>query len=74
MPILIDNHAEAHPGAVALVDERGATTWAEFRTRVAKLCNGLRAAGVEPGDTIVAMMGNRRELFELLMANAHLGC
>ncbi len=73
MPILLDSHADAHPDAPALIDERGATSWAEYRTRVAKLCNGLRAAGIVPGDTIVAMMGNRREFFELLMANAHLG-
>ena len=73
MPVLIDSHAEARPDAPALVDEAGTTTWSEFRDRVARLCNGLRDAGVAPGDTLVVMMGNRRELFEILMATAHLG-
>ena len=73
MPILIDSHAAAHPDAPALVDERGVTTWADFGTRVAKLCNGLRAAGLEAGDTLVVLMGNRREFFEVFGAAANGG-
>jgi long-chain acyl-CoA synthetase len=57
----------------ALVDETGTTSWAEFDDRVDRLIHHLRAAGVEPGERIALLSGNRREVFEVLMAVAHSG-
>ena len=73
MPILLDGHADAHPDRPALIDEDRTTTWSELRERVTKLCNALSDHGFGTGDTIVAMMGNRNEFFEVLLAAAHTG-
>ncbi|MEZ5245549.1 MAG: AMP-binding protein [Acidimicrobiales bacterium] len=73
MAVLLDAHATARPDEAALVDERGATTWSELRTRVTKLSRAFADRGIGSGDTVAVMMGNRRELFEVLLAAAHTG-
>jgi long-chain acyl-CoA synthetase len=73
MAILLDAHAENHPDRAALVDEFGTTTWAQLQARVTRLSNAFAGRGVGPGDTIAVMMGNRRELYEILLAAAHTG-
>jgi long-chain acyl-CoA synthetase len=57
--------------APALVDEFGVTTWRQLDERANRLIHTLRAAGLEQGDTIAIMCGNRRELFEILVASMH---
>jgi long-chain acyl-CoA synthetase len=73
MAILLDTHAENHPDRPALVDEFGTTTWAQLQSRVTQLSNAFADRNVGPGDTIALMMGNRRELYEVLLAAAHGG-
>ncbi|MEQ8841016.1 MAG: AMP-binding protein [Acidimicrobiales bacterium] len=73
MAILLESHAAAHPDRPALIDEDGTTTWAELCDRVIRLSNGFAARGIGSGDTIAVMMGNRRELYEVLLAAAHTG-
>ncbi len=73
MAQLITEIAEARPDVPALIDERGTTTWAELAERVNRLINGLRAAGVAHGDTIAALVGNRREYYEVFLAASHMG-
>jgi long-chain acyl-CoA synthetase len=57
----------------ALVDDDGETSWAAFNERTNRLIGHLRAAGVQPGERIALLAGNRREVFEVLMAVAHAG-
>ncbi|MEZ5166735.1 MAG: AMP-binding protein [Acidimicrobiales bacterium] len=73
MAILLDAHVAGHPDRPALVDEHGTTTWLELRDRVTRLSRAFADRGVGSGDTVVVMMGNRRELFEVLLAAAHTG-
>jgi long-chain acyl-CoA synthetase len=73
MAILLDTHAQNHPDRAALVDESGTTTWAELQARVTQLSHAFADRGVGSGDTIALMMGNRRELYEVLLAAAHTG-
>ena len=73
MAILLDNHVAAHPDRAALVDELGTTTWAELRTRVTRLSRAMADRGLGSVDTIAVMMGNRREIYEILLAAAHTG-
>lgn len=73
MTVLLDNHAAARPDEPALVDERGATSWSELRTRVTRLSRAFADRGIGSGDTVAVMMGNRRELFEIMLAAAHTG-
>jgi long-chain acyl-CoA synthetase len=63
--------AQRRGTAPALIDEFGATDWVALDRRVNRLVNGLRAAGLEAGDTFALMAGNRREAFEAYLAAAH---
>jgi long-chain acyl-CoA synthetase len=73
MTVLLDGHAENHPDRPALIDESGTTTWAQLQVRVTQLSNAFAARDVGPGDTLAVMMGNRRELYEVLLAASHIG-
>jgi long-chain acyl-CoA synthetase len=57
----------------AIVDANGVTTWAALDDRVDRLIHALRAKGVEPGDRVALLAGNRREVFDVLLAAAHAG-
>src|SRR5262249_38230648 len=61
------------PGAAALIDETGATTWAALQERTNRLINALGAAGLRAGDTVALLSGNRREYFEVMSAGLHAG-
>jgi long-chain acyl-CoA synthetase len=60
--------AEADPDRPAIIDEFAELTRAELNARVNRLVNGLRAAGVGPGDTVAVLAGNRHENVEAVMA------
>ncbi len=55
----------------ALIDDAGTTSWAQFDERINRLIHALRTHGLEPGDTIALMAGNRREFFEVVTAAMH---
>jgi long-chain acyl-CoA synthetase len=57
----------------ALVDDAGQTSWAELDERVNRLIHVMRAHGVQPGERIAMLSGNRREAFEVFLAAAHSG-
>jgi len=48
-------------------------SFAELRDRALRLARGLRGAGLEPGDRVAVLMGNRHEWPETLFALAALG-
>ena len=73
MAILLSDFAQAKGGEHALVDEFRSVTWADLDDRVNRLVNGLRAAGLQAGDTIAVVAGNQCEWFELAQACAHGG-
>lgn len=73
MADLLLPHAQAHPEKPALIDDSGITTWEEFNLRVDRLIHVLRTAGLKTGDTVGMLMGNRREVYEVLAACAHSG-
>lgn len=73
MPKLLDAIVAERPDDLAVADEFGRSTWAEFDERVRRLINGLKSAGLGAGDTVAMMLGNRRESFEMFQAAAHLG-
>jgi long-chain acyl-CoA synthetase len=59
--------------AVALVDDHGQSTWTELDARANRAIHALRTAGLQPGDTVALMVGNRREFFEATIAAMHSG-
>ena len=57
----------------ALIDGSGTTSWRDLDDRVNRLIHVLRAHGVQPGERIALLSGNRREIFEVYAAVAHCG-
>jgi acetoacetyl-CoA synthetase len=53
--------------------EQGEVTWGELRAQTARIAAGLRAAGVEPGDRVVAYMPNIPETIAAFLACASIG-
>ena len=70
---LLEELAAERGDDLALVDERGRASFAEFADRTTRLTSAMVAAGLRPGDTIAMVTGNQRESFELMMACAHTG-
>jgi len=60
--------AAADPDGPAIIDEFGTVTRTELNERVNRLVNGLRNAGLQSGDAIALLAGNRREYVETVMA------
>ena len=65
--------AQRKGDATALVDEFGESSWTAFDERINRVIHGLRAAGLNSGDTLALMCGNRREYFEVTVAAMHAG-
>jgi acetyl-CoA synthetase len=73
-----DVAARAHPERIALwlVDDSGGSeqiSYGQMADSSAQLANWLRDLGVARGDPILAMLGNRRELWQLTLAAMKLG-
>ena len=60
--------AAADPDRPAIVDEFTELTRTRLDERVNRLVNGLRAAGVAPGDVVAVLAGNRHENVEAILA------
>jgi len=77
MATLLQAVLGADPSAAhrpALTDETGATSWAQLDERVNRLIHHLRSErGVQAGERIALLSGNRREVYEVLTAAAHAG-
>ncbi len=67
--------AANHPGVVAVrtVDDAVSLTWSELLSRVDALAGGLAELGVDRGDTVAIMLGNRPEFHIVDHAVAMLG-
>ncbi|MEH0109477.1 AMP-binding protein [Tersicoccus sp. MR15.9] len=62
--------------ALVIVEEDGEAvhhTWAELSRRSAQVATWLREQGVRRGDRMILMLGNRVELWELMLAGIKLG-
>ncbi|MFJ3876626.1 AMP-dependent synthetase/ligase [Streptomyces sp. NPDC090077] len=77
LPALLARNATEHPALPALSwrEEDGWTTltWGEVRHEVAVLAAGYAVLGVERGDHVLLMMGNRPEHWLTDQALVHLG-
>jgi long-chain acyl-CoA synthetase len=59
--------------APAVIDEHGEATFDELNAAVNRIIHAGRASGLEVGDTVAALCGNRRELVDVTLAAAHAG-
>ncbi len=58
---LIEEMALRYPEREALIGGDARYSWIEFRTAVRGLAKGLHAAGIQRGDKVAILMGNRPE-------------
>ncbi|MCG8414917.1 MAG: AMP-binding protein [Pseudomonadales bacterium] len=75
---IIDAWADKNPDNRALfwIDDEGnekARTFAEVSSNSRKLCNALRAAGVERGETVIVILAREIEWWEVFTAVLRLG-
>ncbi len=66
--------AAADPGRVAVIDAGGAAiSYGDLLALVNRVTNGLIAAGLQPHDTVAAVLGNSVEFLVLQLATGQLG-
>lgn len=68
--------ARTNTNALVIVEKDGSPTrrtWAELSTRSNQLANWMRSIGMVRGEKIIVMLGNRVELWEIMLAGIKLG-
>jgi long-chain acyl-CoA synthetase len=73
MVATLQERVTARGGELALADEFGSWTWAEYDERVNRLVHGLRGLGLGLGDTVALVGNNRHEWCETFSANGVIG-
>ena len=66
----------ADTNALIIVEKDGFTTrrsWAELSSRSSQLANWMRSIGVKRGEKMIIMLGNRVELWEIMLAGIKAG-
>ncbi len=61
-------HARQRRDDIAVIEDDGATTFGELDDRANQLSRALAAAGLRPGDAVAAVLSNRIEFIEVLLA------
>jgi long-chain acyl-CoA synthetase len=57
-----------YPDRIAMIDGDRQFTYREFGERVAQLANGLKAAGIKPGDAVATLCMNHHRYLEMYFA------
>lgn len=70
---LLDRGAEQHPDKTFLLFGGETTSYAEMASRTTRIANALAALGVQRGDRVGIVSGNRPEFLEAWFATARLG-
>ena len=70
---LLARNAQVHAGAASVITEAHTVTHADMHKAVQRQAAALSALGVERGDRVVLLVGNRAEVLVLLGAAAWLG-
>ncbi|WP_433659984.1 AMP-binding protein [Nocardia sp. CA-128927] len=65
--------ARREPDRVAVIDELGPLTYRELEARGNALARGFTALGLGPGDTVAALIRDRRELVDTMLGAAKIG-
>ncbi|QBS41757.1 acyl-CoA synthetase [Nocardia sp. CS682] len=65
--------ARREPDRVAVIDELGSLTYRELEARGNALARGFASLGLGPGDTVAALVRDRRELVDTMLAAAKIG-
>ncbi|CAM2956486.1 acyl-CoA synthetase [Skermania piniformis] len=70
---VMDRGLQLRPGAAAIIDERGALTFAELDTLSNAYARGLRELGVQPGSVVATLCRDHRGMVLSMLAAGKLG-
>ena len=70
---LVIKGAAENPDRIAVVDERGTLTYAQYEAQSNALARGLRASGLKSGDVIAVLARDHRGLLLIISAAARAG-
>ena len=70
---IVDRFAADMPGHTALVYENNSVSYADLLSSINRLSNGLVRSGVQKGDRVVTLMGNRPEFVASYFAIMRIG-
>lgn len=70
---LVIKGAAESPDRIAIVDERGTLTYAQYEAQSNALARGLRASGLKSGDVIAVLARDHRGLLLIISAAARAG-
>ncbi len=70
---LVMKGAAESPDRIAIVDERGTLTYAQYEAQSNALARGLRASGLKSGDVIAVLARDHRGLLLIISAAARAG-
>lgn len=73
MKKMVDGDDGRRGAEAALTDESGVTSWSQLDDRVNRLIHVLRSRGIQEGERVAILSGNRREVYEVTLAAAHSG-
>ena len=68
--------ARVDSNALVIVEKDGSSTrrtWAELSARSGQVANWMRSIGMKRGEKMIVMLGNRVELWEIMLAGIKLG-
>lgn len=68
LPTVLDENARLIGRRIAVLDDEGSFTWAQFRDRVARAAGVLRGLGLQKGDRFALLMRNSFRQAELFWA------
>ena len=69
----VRDHAARAPAREAVVDEHRRLSYRDFESRIARLAGWLDASGIEAGDRVAVLIGNRAENLETVLAVSRRG-
>jgi acyl-CoA synthetase (AMP-forming)/AMP-acid ligase II len=73
IPDLIANHARFQPRKEAVICGEVRRSWGDFDANISRIAHGLLAAGLQRGDRVAVLMGNRVEMLEVVFGIVRAG-
>lgn len=73
LPLVVQNHAQNSPQAIALLCEDEVVTWKELNDRANRVASKLQAYGIVKGDCVSLFMQNRIEFVACMLGINKLG-
>ncbi|MEM7707125.1 MAG: AMP-binding protein [Pseudomonadota bacterium] len=74
LPQMISNNGRYRADKPALIVGDKTFTWHEFDAATARVANGLRASGIEPGQRVGILMTNGQAMTEAMFGAVRAGC